>query len=162
MTGIFTPAYSVSKRTGSDGGAHNFVPVVAVSGSGKSSLLRAGLAKGLRDRPVVGLATRARCYLRPSSQPCAELLTALVQQAVQPNQALLNLGKEFDHPEELAEAIRAAVASTELILVVDQFEHLYTECEDVTERRRFIQLLRHLASDVVKVVIGLRRLSRTS
>jgi len=39
--------------------------------------------------------------------------------------------------------------------VVDQFERLYTDCED-SERKRFIELLRHLATGMVKVVIGLR------
>ena len=57
----------------------DFVPVVAVSGAGKSSLLQAGLAKGLRDRPVVGLAERIRCYLRVSGQPHAGLLHGLAQ-----------------------------------------------------------------------------------
>ena len=62
--------------------ARDFVPVVAVSGAGKSSLLQAGLAKGLRDRPVVGLAQRIRCYLRVSGQPHAELLHSLAQRGM--------------------------------------------------------------------------------
>ena len=57
--------------------ARDFVPVVAVSGGGKSSLLQAGMAKGLRDRPVAGLAQRIRCYQRVGSQPHAELLHSL-------------------------------------------------------------------------------------
>ena len=40
-------------------------------------------------------------------------------------------------------------------MVVDQFERLYTDCEDA-ERKRFVALLRCLATDTVKVVIGLR------
>ena len=56
-----------------------FVAVVAVSGGGKSSLLQAGLGKGLRDRPVVGLAERIRCYQRVSGQPHAELLLSLAE-----------------------------------------------------------------------------------
>ena len=39
--------------------------------------------------------------------------------------------------------------------MVDQFERLYTDCEDA-ERKRFVALLRRLATDTVKVVIGLR------
>ena len=50
--------------------ARDFVPVVAVSGGGKSSLLQAGLAKGLRDRPVVGLAA-ADPLLPAGQQPAA-------------------------------------------------------------------------------------------
>ena len=62
--------------------ARDFVPVVAVSGGGKSSLLQAGLAKGLRDRPVVGLAQRIRCYQRVGSQPHAGLLQSLAQHGI--------------------------------------------------------------------------------
>jgi WD40 repeat protein len=128
----------------------NFVPVVAVSGGGKSSLLQAGLAKGLRDRPVVGLAQRIRCYQRVGSQPHTQLLRSLAQHGI-----LLPDELTVAPPRELAAAIRSAVPPTELIVVVDQFERLYTDCEDA-ERKRFVALLQCLASDTVKVVIGLR------
>src|SRR5271166_3484594 len=131
--------------------ARDFVPVVAVSGGGKSSLLQAGLAKGLRDRPVVGLAQRIRCYQRVSGQPHAELLHSLAQHGV-----LLPREVTAAPPQELAAAIRGAVPATELIVVVDQFERLYTDCEDAAERKRFVELLRCLATGTVKVVIGLR------
>ena len=130
--------------------ARDFVPVVAVSGGGKSSLLQAGLAKGLRDRPVVGLAQRIRCYQRVSSQPHAELLHSLAQHGI-----LLPQELAAAPAQELAAAIRGAVPPAELIVVVDQFERLYTDCEDA-ERKRFVALLRCLATDTVKVVIGLR------
>ena len=35
-------------------------------------------------------------------------------------------------------------------MVVDQFERLYTDCEDA-ERKRFVELLQCLATDTVKV-----------
>ena len=131
--------------------ARDFVPVVAVSGGGKSSLLQAGLAKGLRDRPVVGLAQRIRCYQRVSGQPHAGLLHSLAQHGI-----LLPEELAAAPPQELAAAIRAAAPRAEMIVVVDQFERLYTDCEDAAERKRFVPLLRHLATDTVKVVIGLR------
>ena len=130
--------------------ARDFVPVVAVSGGGKSSLLQAGLAKGLRNRPVVGLAQRIRCYQRVSGQPHAGLLHSLAQHGV-----LLPREVTAAPPQELAAAIRGAVPATELIVVVDQFERLYTDCTDA-ERKRFVELLRCLATGTVKVVIGLR------
>lgn len=39
--------------------------------------------------------------------------------------------------------------------MADQFERLYTDCTDA-ERKRFVELLLRLATDAVKVVIGLR------
>jgi hypothetical protein len=128
----------------------HFVPVVAVSGGGKSSLLQAGLAKGLRDRPVVGLAQRIRCYQRVSGQPHAELLHSLAQHGI-----LIPRELAATPPEELAGAIHGVVPPTELIVMVDQFERLYTDCGDA-ERKRFVTLLQCLATDKVKVVIGLR------
>ena len=130
--------------------AGHFVPVVAVSGGGKSSLLQAGLAKGLRDRPVVGLAQRIRCYQRVSSQPHAELLRSLAEHGILLSQELATAP-----PQELAAAIHGAVPPTELIVVVDQFERLYTDCKDA-ERKRFVALLQCLATGTVKVMIGLR------
>jgi WD40 repeat protein len=130
--------------------ARDFVPVVAVSGAGKSSLLQAGLAKGLRDRPVVGLAQRIRCYQRVSSQPHAELLQSLAQHGM-----LLPRELAAAPAPELAAAISAAAPRAEVIVMVDQFERLYTDCEDA-ERKRFVALLRCLATEKVKVVIGLR------
>src|SRR5208282_278119 len=58
-------------------------------------------------------------------------------------------------PQELADVIRSAVVPSDLIVVVDQFERLYTDCKDA-ERKRFVALLQCLATDTVKVVIGLR------
>jgi WD40 repeat protein len=130
--------------------AGDFVPVVAVSGGGKSSLLQAGLAKGLRDRPVVGLAQRTRIYQRVSGQPYAELLHSLAQQGL-----LLPDELTAAPPRELAAAIQDVARPAGLIVVVDQFERLYTDCADA-ERHRFVALLQCLATDTVKVAIGLR------
>ena len=126
------------------------MPVVAVSGGGKSSLLQAGLAKGLRDRPVVGLAHRIRCYQRVSGQPHAELLHSLAEHGILLPQELAGAP-----PQELAAVIRGVAPPAGLIVVVDQFERFYTDCQDA-ERKRFVALLQCLATDTVKVVIGLR------
>ena len=120
--------------------ARNFVPVVAISGGGKSSLLQAGLAKGLRDRPVAGLAQRTRCYQR-GRQPAPRRTTP------QPGPARSTPFPEAGPqplPRISAAAIRAAAPRAELIVVVDQFERLYTDCQDA-ERKRFVELLLLLA-----------------
>jgi hypothetical protein len=131
-------------------GNGHFAPVVAVSGGGKSSLLQAGLAKGLRDRPVAGLAQRVRCYQRVGGQPHAGLLHSLARHGI-----LLPRDLATASPQELAAAIRDAVPPPGLIVMVDQFERLYTDCTDA-ERKRFVALLQCLATETVKVVIGLR------
>jgi WD40 repeat protein len=130
--------------------AQDFVAVVAVSGGGKSSLLQAGLAKGLRDKAVPGLAQRVRCYQRVGSRPHAELLHSLAVHGMP-----LPQKPSTAPPPGLAAAVLGAAPPAGLIVVADQFERLYTDCADA-ERKRFVELLLHLATGRVKVVIGLR------
>ena len=130
--------------------ARDFVPVVAVSGGGKSSLLQAGLAKGLRDTPTTALAQRARCYQRACREPHAGLLSSLAQSGTRLPPELAGAP-----PRELAAAICAAAPPAGLIVVADQYERLYTDCGDA-DRKRFTELLLLLATGTVKVVIGLR------
>jgi WD40 repeat protein len=130
--------------------ARDFVAVVAVSGGGKSSLLQAGLAKGLRDRPVAGLAQRVRCYQRVGTRPHDGLLDCLARHGMSLPRELA----EAPSPK-VAAAVLGAAPPTGLIIVADQFERLYTDCADA-ERKQFVELLLHLATDTVKVVIGLR------
>ncbi len=154
----------------------DFVTVVGVSGSGKSSLVRAGLEKGLREWPVPGLAEPARCLFTPGSTPLLNLVLALahlpgqVPEAVawsfdlQP-EALTEEGEarrqaneilNTRSPQALAGALRAHFQSGGLLLIVDQFERLYTDCQDQYVRRRFVETLLAAAHDKVKVLLALR------
>ena len=74
---------------------HEFLAVVGASGSGKSSLVRAGLLQALG-----GVAT----LMTPGARPL--------------------------------EALTGAAPGT--VLVVDQFEELFTLCHDDVERRAFV------------------------
>ncbi|MFI5895742.1 hypothetical protein ACIA5D_37170 [Actinoplanes sp. NPDC051513] len=88
---------------------HRFVAVFGASGSGKSSLLRAGLIPACRSEHV--------CLITPGGSP--------------------------------REALRPA--ATAGLLVVDQFEELFTHCADPSERSAFVD---ELATR--RVVIGVR------
>ncbi len=72
-------------------------------------------------------------------------------------------------PEPLLDRLRMAArqaleeadapAGARLVLVVDQFEEIFTLCQDHKERRAFVQALVDLSSDpdaVAKVVLGIR------
>jgi WD40 repeat protein/transcriptional regulator with XRE-family HTH domain len=108
----------------------HLLALVGPSGSGKSSLLHAGLRPRLED-------AGARCWtMTPGPAPFSrlgEVLAAL--------------------PE------RAAEAGEQLVLV-DQFEELFTVCEDAEERERFLGRLEELtapdAATRVGVVVALR------
>ena len=105
-----------------------FVVVVGPSGSGKSSLVRAGLVPRLRaERRLVAMAV-------PGARPVEEIAEALVQVAVeQPvglTECLLDAGS-------LAGAIARLLPDDagELVLVLDQFEELWTLADPAVRDR---------------------------
>ncbi|MBN1993356.1 MAG: protein kinase [Anaerolineae bacterium] len=126
-----------------------FLTVLGASGSGKSSLVRAGLVPALRRGEVPGSADWMIEVMRPGNRPLAELAARL---------ALILLDKS-DRPETLQtlhhelltegrslhRIVRRAwpddSLEQRLLLVVDQFEEVFTLCDDEEERRRFTENL---------------------
>ncbi|MCP2728853.1 nSTAND1 domain-containing NTPase [Limnofasciculus baicalensis] len=136
------------------------VAVVGASGSGKSSLVFAGLLPHLRQEGSWLIE-----YFRPEKQPFNRLAAAFVHQ-LEPE---LSKSDRIDKAINLADTIRqhgfAYVVSEiiqehpgkQLLLVVDQFEELYTVCAE-EERDRFIDVLLAGINDSLglKVVLTLR------
>lgn len=154
---------------------HAFVAVIGVSGSGKSSLVQAGLTKGLDRVPGTPLATMTRCRFRPGRRPALDLALSLGQpSAGKPGRPLTLPGVstvspaagtgseeaadalERLAPSDLADAIADSAPSGGLIVVGDQCERLFTECQDDGVRHHFIELLLALAEVNVKVLLALR------
>ncbi|MFI0482590.1 helix-turn-helix domain-containing protein [Actinomadura sp. 9N215] len=104
--------------------------VVGPSGIGKSSLLRAGLAAAVARGalPARQPGTPETLYLTPTARPVEELR-----------------GREA----------RRRLESYALV-VVDQFEELFTLCGDQAEREAFIEEVCGSAADGVPVVLGVR------
>jgi basic membrane lipoprotein Med (substrate-binding protein (PBP1-ABC) superfamily)/DNA-binding SARP family transcriptional activator len=135
-------------------GAEGFTALVGASGSGKSSAVQAGLVPCLRrDHPHVLVA-----QMQPGSQPYGGLEAALAQlPGVDPR----TLGHRL---AEGTDGLLACVSrvlrerSSRLLLVVDQFEELFTMVEG-TETARFLASLAHAAHDPdgrVHVLVTLR------
>ncbi|MCC3772015.1 helix-turn-helix domain-containing protein, partial [Streptomyces sp. UNOC14_S4] len=127
--------------------------VVAPSGTGKSSLLRAGLIPALARGvlPAPGAGTWRPVLLTPGEHPVGELL-ALLARATGAAHSELS-GAWADSPQRFAATVRdrtgqttGATAPVRLALVVDQFEELFTLCQDQHERRTFIGMLHTLAT----------------
>ncbi len=93
----------------------HFVVVVGASGSGKSSLVRAGVVAALRRGEVPGSASWSLVIMTPGENPALRLATELAQ-------------FERDAPPVL-------------IVAVDQMEEMFTACRDPLERERFVDAL---------------------
>jgi WD40 repeat protein/DNA-binding SARP family transcriptional activator len=126
--------------------------VIGPSGSGKSSLVRAGLLPALRDGLVPGADRWAQVIMTPGPHPGRELVRRLV-------------GRETDGVDAatLSDAVddaRAALpAGGGLVLFVDQFEEVFTACRDAAEREAFLDALvgaSNRAEGAVTVVVTIR------
>ncbi|MEV6302992.1 hypothetical protein AB0M02_26490 [Actinoplanes sp. NPDC051861] len=108
-----------------------FLAVFGASGSGKSSLLRAGLLPAL-DAPAV--------LLTPGAQPLEELAAALaVGSAASLHRDLL--AGAGAAPVAVRQALAARAGVDRLVVVVDQFEETFTLCRDERTRERFVECL---------------------
>jgi hypothetical protein len=96
--------------------------VVGPSGSGKSSIVRAGLSAALAGGALPGSERWTQAVIRPGEHPLAEL-----------------------------EAARSRATGTTL-LVVDQLEEVFTTCRDDDERDAFLDALTASPADETVVV----------
>ncbi|MGO8226942.1 TIR domain-containing protein [Rhizobium ruizarguesonis] len=150
-----------------------FVAVVADSGSGKSSLVRAGLIPHYRGGVFADRRSRepdGRIWhvvvMRPGTSPLDGLRLAVTTAAEQRGLSVgdkndLRNALDFDVEPQTAYALQCNLAAetTETLLVVDQFEELFTQTPE-PQRKLFIDwLLRMVAPGArpsVRVVITMR------
>lgn len=101
-----------------------FLAIIGASGSGKSSLVRAGLIPALKRERAVWQAR----VITPTEHPLEQLSSSLIVNRV---------------------------ARGNFLLFVDQFEELFTLCQNENERVAFVNNLLSLAQEIC-VVIALR------
>src|SRR5258707_2426732 len=122
----------------------HIVQVSGPSGSGKSSLVAAGLIPALNASD-----TWQGLYCRPGSDPFAFLASALIPH-LKPSEDEISRAAQLPRLREVLEQgqlrylLRRAVAANgnrPLLLFIDQFEELYTQCNTQTLRDSFLDTL---------------------
>ena len=114
--------------------------VVGPSGSGKSSVVKAGLVPALGRGGVTGSESWLVTEMVPGRSPLEQLASALGRVAVV---ALPDVvGELTNGGRSLDDIVRPLIpADTGLLVVVDQLEELFTETVDDGDRRVFLRML---------------------
>jgi WD40 repeat protein/class 3 adenylate cyclase len=128
-------------------GTTRFLAVVGPSGSGKSSVVRAGLIPALRRAAIAGSDRWRIADMFPGSDPLAGLEAALLRTAPDPPSTLIDQLERDEHG--LHHSILRLLPSdgTELVLVIDQFEEVFTLVEDEAARTHFLESVRAAVTD---------------
>lgn len=132
---------------------HNFVLLVGASGSGKSSVVRAGLTPRLEEagwlvlEPVV-----------PWTEPVSYLKYEVTRKLFKEAEKI----KDVHHLIEtngLASIAQQIPGQQQVLIIVDQCEEVFTLCSQESEQRRFLELLTQVnesSESRLKVIATLR------
>jgi hypothetical protein len=150
--------------------AMRLLPIYGPSGSGKSSLARAGLIPELARKPLPGCDRPRVAVLVPGTHPLQALATVLariatndptpVEKSEEFERVLKKVGDDGDYEglRRVADGL-PGIHDSHLIVLVDQFEEVYSLCQNTSERDAFIGNLLHATCDRarhVSVIIALR------
>jgi WD40 repeat protein/energy-coupling factor transporter ATP-binding protein EcfA2 len=133
---------------------YNFLAVIGPSGSGKSSLVQAGLLPELRSPDLVV------SIFTPGTYPLDELALAL-RQIIDRDKAIGTLRDELRNSKDTDELYLLSRQLTDggkrLLIIVDQFEEVFTQGDNEDDRKQFIALLLTLKQNkLVKVILTMR------
>ncbi|MBW4542029.1 MAG: pentapeptide repeat-containing protein [Myxacorys chilensis ATA2-1-KO14] len=146
------------------------LPILGASGSGKSSLARAGLLPELARRPLPGYQQTYVAIMKPGKNPLEGLARVLARIATNdpsPStkraefEAILRQSGGQGTHDQLRKIVNdiPCLESSPLVILVDQLEEVYSLCKDANERAVFIDNLIEAASSAearVSVVITMR------
>src|SRR5512135_3344408 len=145
----------VALRPTPRGQENRFLAILGASGSGKSSLARAGLVAALKQGALDGSGAWPIVILKPGRNPIESLAVALAglpggASLIKDTRDLLNIKAFGDDQKSLhlftRLALRQAPPSRRLVVLVDQSEEVFTLCEDEAARRALFDNLLYAAT----------------
>jgi WD40 repeat protein len=149
-------------RMGESGELARFLAVIGPSGSGKSSLVCAGLLPALRSGGLRGSEQWYLVDLLPGADPIGELAAALRRVApagIEREDLRAVLQADARGLLRATRLVLPPGPETELVLLIDQFEELFTLCPDPAIRAHVLDSLVIAALDErsrVRIVMTLR------
>jgi WD40 repeat protein/serine/threonine protein kinase len=138
---------------------HRFLAVVGPSGSGKSSVVKAGLIPALWRGELPNSDNWYIVDMLPGDRPLDELEVALFRVA---DDRSLNLREQLERDAHGLLRVADLIlpdAKSELLLVIDQFEEVFTLVADENERLHFLNLLHEAVTrerSRIRVIVTLR------
>ncbi len=121
----------------------NFLAVLGASGSGKSSVVRAGLLYQLKlGRRLSGSDIWQLKIFRPGINPLQNLALAFLESELSDIERASQLAKAEELIAKGAVGLGQLITAAQtqhVVLVVDQFEEAFTQCQDITKRQQFFE-----------------------
>src|SRR6266545_566696 len=138
-----------SPSEGEESGVRFLSVVIGASGSGKSSLVRAGLIPALKKgevlpdgtQPPEGSAGWKVHIITPTIHPLQALATELTRESESVTATATLMDDLMQDPRSLTLFLARQNPKQHTLLVLDQFEELFTLCRDEFEREAFIDNL---------------------
>ena len=145
----------------------SFVAVVGPSGCGKSSLVRAGLTSALARERAPDKPSWVVRFFRPGKAPLQQLagvLASLLEPEADRVAHTVQAGMLADHLSVHRQAMVGVATQlrevhpdlSRIVLVADQFEELWTECQEEKVRRCFAETLLAASGEGIRIVVTLR------
>lgn len=133
-----------------------FIALVGASGSGKSSVARAGLIPKLRRGAISGSQDWLYITMTPGDDPVVNLAEKLNSIAVNGHDDLAQF--LYSDDASVLSLMQEMLANEQVFLLVDQFEEVFTQVEDPAIRDTFIRLIVLFATKLpqLSVIVTLR------
>lgn len=122
----------------------NFLAVLGASGSGKSSVVRAGLLHELKQGlRISGSGQWTIRLFRPGPYPLERLAQSLVDSdsRVGQDSQLIQIHECLKEGGKAVGQFIQTMAADRIVLAIDQFEEVFTQCQEDSQRQVFLECL---------------------